>query len=187
MKRLLVALVLGGALLAFGPATALAAKHHHHGHHARHHSRVRFERFGRSTAPTGSASQGNAHNAGMVTSFQNGTLTITLNDGSTVSGKVTPDTEIECKASATSNTMQRDDHGRDNGDRGDDNGNDNGDDNDNDNAEHEHNCSTADLQPGTVVREAELKVSGAGATWDKVELVTSQTGDNNNDNDNDDS
>jgi hypothetical protein len=177
MKRLLVALVLGGALFAFGPATALAAKHHHHGHHARHHSRVRFERFGRSTAPAGSSTQSNAHNAGMVTSFQNGTLTITLNDGSTVSGTVTRQTEIECKAPATSSTMQRDDHGRDNGDRGDDNGNDNGDDNNN----AEHSCSTADLQPATVVREAELKVSGSGATWDKVELVTSQTGDNDND------
>jgi hypothetical protein len=195
MRRILLTLMVGAALVALVPATALAAKHHskahhharhhasHHArHHARRHSRVRFERFG--TAPGSDASsqsnsstepgQENEQNAGTVASFQNGTLTIMLNDGSTVSGKVTPDTEIECRAEDTSSTMQRDDEGRDHSDRGDDNDNDNGD----ENGEEDHNeqsCSSADLQPGTAVREAELKVSGSGASWDKVELVTSQT------------
>jgi hypothetical protein len=75
------------------------------------------------------------------------------------------------------------------GDHGDDNGNDQGDDDqgqgddDNENA----NCSSADLTPGTVVHEASLRISSAGATWDKVELVTASTNNNtNDDNDNDD-
>jgi hypothetical protein len=200
MRRILFTLVVSGALLALGPATALAGHHrhgraHHRAHHrshTRHHARVRFERFGSATSSQSGSTSGSAQgsdqsgqNAGTVTSFDNATrkLTITLTDGSTVSGKVTPDTELECQA-AESAQMQRDDHGDDNGDRGDDNGS--GD--DNDNAEQEGNagsCSTADLQPGTPVREAELRISSAGATWDKVDLITSSTaGNNDNDNDN---
>jgi hypothetical protein len=78
--------------------------------------------------------------------------------------------------------MQREDHGAGNGDNGDDNGG------DDDNAQEQENagsCSTADLTPGTIVREAELRISSAGATWDKVALITSQTAGNNDDNDND--
>ena len=193
MRRILLTLMLGGALAAVVPATALAAHHHskahHHArHHARRHSRVRFKQFGSASTSSTQSPGGNEQNAGTVTSFQNGTLTITLNDGSTVSGNVTPNTEIECRAEDTSANMQRDDHSDQGaqGDQGDDNGNDNGD-NNNENGEQEHNqqnCSTANLTPGTVVRDAELQVSGSGANWDKVELVTSQAGVGDNDNDN---
>jgi hypothetical protein len=197
MRRILLTLMLGGALAALVPATALAAHHHgkaHHQarHHARRHSRVRFEQFGSAPSSSTQPAGENEQNAGTVTSFQNGTLTITLNDGSTVSGTVTPNTEIECRAEDTSANMQRDDHGDrgdqgDQGDQGDDNGNDNGD-NANENGEQEHgqqNCSSTNLTQGTVVREAELKVTGSGANWDKVDLVTSQAGVGDNDNDND--
>ena len=37
------------------------------------------------------------------------------------------------------------------------------------------NCDTSSLTPGTIVHEAELKLSGAGAVWDKVELLTSSS------------
>jgi hypothetical protein len=77
----------------------------------------------------------------------------------------------------------------DRGDGGGDNGNDQGGDDQgqgDDDAENA-NCSSADLTPGTVVHEARLRLSGAGATWDKVELVTAAgANNNNNDNDNDD-
>lgn len=33
-------------------------------------------------------------------------------------------------------------------------------------------CTTASLTPGTAVHEADLKVSGAGSVWEKVELIT---------------
>ena len=198
MRRILFTLMACGALIAVAPATALA-RHHHQGRHharqhARHHSRVRFERFGSATPSQPTASGGNnengnaqpgqenEQNAGTVASFQNGVLTIALNDGSMVSGRVTSDTEMECQASDSSSTMQRDDQGRDGGDQGDNNGEDNNnEDNNDENAGQEdeaQNCSTASLQPGTVVREAELKISSAGATWDKVELASSQTGSN---------
>jgi hypothetical protein len=106
-----------------------------------------------------------------VASFTNGTLTIALNNGSTVSGKVTPSTELECDA-ARSSSMQRDDRrGGDSSEGGDRQSEDNED----EGAEQHPSCSTADLQPGTVVREAELRLSGSGANWQKVELVTSST------------
>jgi hypothetical protein len=113
-----------------------------------------------------------AQDAGKVQSFTPGTngapgvLTIKLNDGSTVSGQVTPDTEIECGAPETA--MQSHDRGDDNG-----GGDDQGDDDNNENAAQ--NCDTSSLVPDTVVHEARLRLSGAGATWDKIELVTSAT------------
>ena len=66
-------------------------------------------------------------------------------------------------------TLQRRDHeGRD-----DSGGNDNsGPGNNNDDNDME-NCDSSSLTPGTIVHEAELKLSGAGAVWDKVELLTS--------------
>jgi hypothetical protein len=105
-------------------------------------------------------------------------LTLTLTDGSTVSGKLTDATEIECDASAPTATAA------DHGDRGEGNGldgedhhggpqgpgghDDHGDDNDDNEAEH---CTAAALVAGAVVREAELRVSSAGAVWEKVELA----------------
>jgi hypothetical protein len=114
-------------------------------------------------------------------------LTIALNNGQTVTGQVTGDTEIKCEAMESSSLRSHDRHGDNGG--GDDNGdNDSGDDrgqgtdnNDNDNAM----CSSADLTPGTVVHEAELRISSAGAAWDKVELVTASAAGNDNGNDND--
>ena len=40
--------------------------------------------------------------------------------------------------------------------------------------EHEQMCTVAALAPGTVVHEAELRVSSVGASWDKIELITSR-------------
>ena len=37
-------------------------------------------------------------------------------------------------------------------------------------------CTTADLTPGAIVQKAELRISGAGAVWDEVELVTQSAG-----------
>jgi hypothetical protein len=105
-----------------------------------------------------------------------------------VSGKVTSDTEMECEvAESSSTTMQRDDQGGDHGDQGDNNdqaennNDENAENNNDENGEQEaQDCSSANLQPGTVVRAAELKLSGAGATWDKVDLVISQASSDEN-------
>jgi hypothetical protein len=125
-----------------------------------------------------------------VSSFSGGVLTIKLNDGSMVSGKVTPDTEIECSApdqTTSGGTDENDgdgDHnsGGDNQDQQSGTGgnqtgqNEASDTNDNDASENDNEdqgqpaCDSSALTTGAVVREADLKLSGGGATWKKVEL-----------------
>src|SRR5437660_10883294 len=104
MRR--VTITLSAALVLIAPASALA-RHHH-----RHHSRIRharLERFGDvGAAPTTASS---ADNAGTVKSFNNGRLTIMLNDGSAVTGAVTNDTELECMAPGQSQTVREDGDG----------------------------------------------------------------------------
>jgi hypothetical protein len=158
-------------VVALIPATALGRSHHRrHHHHARAHHGIRHKQFGRGDAP---ASPSMADNAGTVATFDGTKLTIQLADGSTVSGTVNGDTEIECDAADMSQTsFHRDDQGGDHsgGDQGDNNdNNDQGDDNE------MQNCDSSSLTPGTIVHEAELKLSGAGAVWDKVELLTSSS------------
>jgi hypothetical protein len=186
MKKLLVTAVASCAVIAFAPASALAHKHHRHHHH---HARVHHRTFG---SDQGSATgQGQDQNAGTVQSFNNGVLTILLGDMSTVSGKVTSATDIECQAPESPAMHDDGDQGSgndqaNNDDRGDDNGqgddaglqdrNDQGDDNGQGDDEHAgQTCDMSNLTPGTVVREATLSVSNAGAIWNNIELVTSSS------------
>ena len=171
MRRVLYTLIASALVVALIPATALGRSHHRrHHHHARAHHGIRHKQFGRGDAP---ASPSMADNAGTVASFDGTKLTIQLADGSTVSGTVNGDTEIECDAADMSQTsLHRDDQGGDHsaGDQGDNNdNNDQGDDNE------MQNCDSSSLTTGTIVHEAELKLSGAGAVWDKVELLTSSS------------
>lgn len=190
MRRVLYTLVASALVVALIPATALGRSHHRrHHHHARAHHQVHHKQFGRGDAP---ATPSMADNAGTVASFDGTKLTIKLSsDGSMVSGTVNDETEIECESVDMSQTTfnkddkGRDDHGDrgedrgdrdDHGDRGDDRG-DRGDDNDND--DNMENCDTSDLAPGTIVHEARLSLSGAGAVWDKVEVLTSSSSSDN--------
>jgi hypothetical protein len=208
--------VLACALL---PSGALAHGHHHrHGHHharrARHHGRgLHAGLFGASNGngprPTGSGpsigspapienvgpTPGSPEgNAGTVVSFTEGVLTIKVGEGekaTTVSGKVTEETEIHCipAPAATPPTAPMTVHTSDNGGwsdgrqgrQSDDEpgmGNDDqgsGDDQDSgdrnlEGGEHCH-CSTANLTPGTIVHRAELLLDGSGATFREVVLV----------------
>jgi hypothetical protein len=188
MRKLLVTVVASCALVAVMPASALAHGHHHH---ARHHGRIHHKTFGSDFNQSSSSSSGTTSSgdtAGTVQSFSNGVLTILLNDQkTTVTGQVNNGTEIECGAPDMSGSSgwQGHDHGGDNsggdnsggdnnggGSQGDDDQGQGDDDNPNVNAQ---SCDTSALTPGTVVREASLSVSSGGATWDKVELVTSST------------
>ena len=169
MKRVLYTLVASALLAALIPATALARGHHARHHHARHHHKIRHRQFGHAGAPV---APGMDDNAGMVASFDGTKLTIQLADGSTVSGTVNNDTEIECEGVDMSHTsLHRDDEGRDHS-GGDDNSGPGSNDGDNDDNDMK-NCDSSSLTPGTIVHEAELKLSSAGAVWDKVELLTS--------------
>ncbi len=194
MRKIVPSVVACCAVIAIVPASALAHGRHHSRHH---HARLHHRTFGHDWSQSGSSgtsgtSTSSDQNAGTVTSFTGGVLTITLGNGQTVSGNVTSDTEIECQAAETSSTMG----GHDDGDRGgsggndqggnDQGGNDQGDDHgqgDDNNAGQ--SCDTSSLTPGTVVHEARLSLSGAGATWDKVELVTASSPSSSGDNDND--
>jgi hypothetical protein len=171
MRRLALTASVAIVALTMVAPSALA-RHHDRHHHKRHHRHARIERFGQDVTSTPAS----ADNAGTVKSFENGVLTLTLGDGSTVSGAVTSDTELECAAQEEDQTMhadgdtsggdnQGDDQGEDeNGAQNDDQGEDQNDD------EAQNNCSTANLTSGTIVDEAELRISGAGSVWEKLEL-----------------
>jgi hypothetical protein len=111
-----------------------------------------------------------------------GTLTIKLADNSEVSGKVDSTTKIECDgADEHSGSHPKHDGGGDSGSSPDNSGTapsgsgaddgPNHDASDNDGDETgASSCSTADLTPGAVVKEAELQGTGDQAVFSKVEL-----------------
>jgi hypothetical protein len=176
MRKLLLLVTASCAVLAFAPATALAHRHHHH---RRHHARIHHRTFG-SDLGTPTTSTASPQSAGKVQTFTNGVLTIALNDGTTVSGKVTPFTEIECQA-AQPTGMDRNfgdsgDQSQSGGDQsqGDDQGQGDDDQGDDDQGEQQGGSQAcmAALVQNAPVQEAELSVSSAGAVWRNIDLVT---------------
>jgi hypothetical protein len=173
MRKLLLLVTASCAVLAFAPATALAHRHHHH--HRRHHARVHHRTFGSDVgSPTTSGTS--PQSAGKIQMFANGVLTIALNDGSTVSGKVTPFTEIECQAAQPTGMDQNfgdsGDQSQSGGDQSqgdDDQGQ--GDDDQGEQQGGSQACMAALVQ-NALVQEAELNVSSAGAVWRNIDLVT---------------
>jgi len=185
------------ALGLVAPATAMARHHgHRHGtqtrHHKRHAHHSRVLHFG-SPAASQLSSSGAAPNptpatpspastAGTVASFAGGVLTIKLNDGSTVSGKVTDQTRLRCEGAENRAEVGEDENDGDDGARASESDRSgrqaedtqtedrHGDDEAGEDRAGE-SCTTAALVPGAVVREAELEVDSAGAVWEEVELV----------------
>jgi hypothetical protein len=187
VKKVLFTALVSAALLALGPASSLARDHHSRSHHHRvQHARAHIRHFGtRDVTTSGTPGAISSGSAGTVASFTDGVLTLRLNDGSQVSGKVTGATELECSAGMMDIRTedggpggdrggdQGGDHGdgrnggdRDGGDRN--RGDDNGGDADEGGAP---SCTMSALAHGAVVQDAELKVSSAGAIWDNVELA----------------
>jgi hypothetical protein len=162
------------------PSAALAHHGERHHHHRGRHHHVHVLAF-HAQAPASAPSSTSADSAGTIASFNEGVLTIKLNDGSTVSGKVDDGTEIECPvmtASAADSGRGHGDEGDDH-DRFDDNGRDDpaevhhgdcpGHDDRGGVADRQH-CTTAALVPGASVEEAFLAIGSQGARWVKVEL-----------------
>ncbi|MEA2314290.1 MAG: hypothetical protein QOI03_982 [Solirubrobacteraceae bacterium] len=189
MKRIVLTAVASSALALAAPGVASAkhGKHHHSASHHKHAKRARLEVFGGAflapasgsptsvTAPTIPAA--GAESAGKVLSFTGGVLTIMLKDGSTVSGKVTEQTELECRTATPSTSGGDDDQGG-----GDDSSTESGEhggpataheseNSSGDGGDGGESCTTAALVPEALVGGAELSVSGAGAVWEKVELL----------------
>jgi hypothetical protein len=172
MRKILFTLLALGALLTAIPAASLAhGADHHRGdrdrgrehRHARHDDRIQHERFG--------GRDDIRHDAGTVSSFADGRLTIRLNDGSTVTGAVDRATEIECEVPEFMRPADQGPGGSGSGpsgDPGDDNGhggpeNDPGDDN------GQRQCAA--VAPGMVVRDATLTLTGFGPVWTRVDLI----------------
>ncbi|HET7484671.1 MAG TPA: hypothetical protein VFJ64_04775 [Solirubrobacterales bacterium] len=133
--------------------------------------------------------------AGTIASFdtETGRLTIDLFGGDNVSGLVTEETEIECGSQKGAGASASDvndgeegsgdeQQGEEPGDQedqeetGDDNGGQEepGDDDGGQEGEdggQESNCTTADLQVGATVHEAELQIENGSAVFEKVELA----------------
>ena len=204
MNRMLLTTAMSAmlAIAAPGVASAHNAKRHHRAHH--HHARRATVRtFGSPLPPAGAGSTtstpvapapGSGATAGTVTSFTGGVLTITLSNGSTVSGQVTERTELHCLPATPPPPAEGEDRGDDEGtgsesgdagpstsgrgdgpshsDSGSSGGGEDGDGGGMGNpGEGDQSCTTAALVAGAVVREAELSVSGAGAVWDHVDLI----------------
>jgi hypothetical protein len=185
------------------PGAALA--HHGHGrHHHQHkagtharHAQFRIVHIGSVTpppAPTTSApTPPTPENAGTVASYTGGVLTLTLNDGSSVSGKVTDQTRIECvkatPATPPTTTPTGEGPGDDNGQGDDQSGGDiseqgdrgpgewqhedNGDGGDGPGASEppEPPCDSSSLVAGAIVRAAELRIGPGGTEFESVLLV----------------
>jgi Bacterial TSP3 repeat len=121
--------------------------------------------------------------AGKVASFTGGVLTIDLFGGGSISGKVTPDTEIQCD-SGDDNANQGDHEGDDGqhsdravfrddqGDQGDQGENDQGDDDQGDQGDDHVACPAGALAPGAIVQEAELELTNGSAVFVDIELVS---------------
>jgi hypothetical protein len=113
-------------------------------------------------------------NAGKVASFDSntGTLVIDLGNNQTVTGQVTPQTEIECKSVQQQENENENEAEHQSGDSQARAAHDGGDDGDHQDAQQqENNCTASDLTQGTTVHEAELHLENGQATFEKVELI----------------
>jgi hypothetical protein len=184
MKRSLLTVTGMAAALALAMPGAALAHHGRHHHKARahaHHAKFRMVHIGSmtttppTTPTTTTPTPPTPENAGTVTSYTGGVLTLTLGDGSTVSGKVTSETRIECvKATPTTPPITEpgddgpgDDNGQGDGQQGEDGGDDDG----VPAGAPEPPCDSSALVAGAVVRAAELRIGPGGTEFESVLLV----------------
>lgn len=191
MRRVLLAAVALTALTLTVPAAALAGHARHHHKRRAHHARVHFVHL--SATSSGTTGLGTAtgitpptapaipstENAGTVASYTGGVLTLTLNDKSSVSGKVTSGTQIECVVAtpAPPTTGEGDEGSGEDQSQGDHNqqqeggqdGQDSGDD-EAGQATSEPPCDSSALSTGAIVREAELRIGPSGTEFESIVL-----------------
>jgi hypothetical protein len=191
MRKLATASLAG--LLALSAPALAQARSHHARHHQRIHHHARIVDFraaphdASGTPPGGTSSPTTAEEtAGSVTSFENGVLTLTLNDGTKVTGKVNENTEISCEPAAGAAHAADNGDGEDGANQGQgshdeqNHGQENGDDNgqgDDDHGDEEggneevSSCGPSSLQPKTLVRDAKLRIGPGGSVFEEIELV----------------
>jgi hypothetical protein len=135
--------------------------------------------------------------AGTIASFDNGVLTITLRNGQSVSGRVTPDTKIECENEDEAKAMAAHEGGDDNSGPGstssgreEENENENEVENEvehgetttttttssnsgpgSENEDEDRACGMDALKQGATVKEAEAKLTSNGLVFEEIELA----------------
>jgi hypothetical protein len=116
--------------------------------------------------------------AGWVASFNDPVLTLRLADGTTLTGRITKDTEIDCETEdehESDESESEDDDARSSR-SGDDSSDDNGDDDaPGSRSEHEGDeddqCLTSDLAIGVRVHEAEFHTTESGVVFEEIEIL----------------
>lgn len=162
MRRILLLVIGLLALTIAAPTVASAHGKHHRHHHKGKHARVKH--FGAKA----NVLDPSKPDAGTVESFADGTLTIRLANGATVSGAVNDDTVINCIPSEPSATAAH--HGDWGDDEGDDDHGDDGDRHHGDCGGGQSACDESDLVAGAVVHVAILKLGSDGPEFKLVLL-----------------
>jgi hypothetical protein len=128
--------------------------------------------------------------AGTIAKISGDMVTVNLFHGSSITAKVTPQTDIECDTGGDDNGDGSGDEGEgdNNGNHGDNNerslrhdsggeesnGSNNDDNGDNNNGDHESDnqaCPVGAFKEGATVQEADIKLSNGDAVFEKIELV----------------
>jgi hypothetical protein len=193
MKRLLLTAFACAIALAVGTGAGLASAQggHHHRSHRAHKTRTHIRHFGPldstgmtgSTGSTGSTGTTGATgtttpplSAGTVASFTDGVLTIKLTDGTMVGGKITDETQLDCQSSTSQpGNGEGDDADENGGQGGDDQGGDQEDQgggNGDDESQQGVGCTLTAITSGTVVFEADLRISPMGSVWESIDLAS---------------
>ena len=177
MRRALTMLIASSLLALALPAAASAHNARAHHHHRRHH-RAHTVVFSPAAAPSNTPSPAaEGEPAGTIASYEGGVLTITLVDGSTVSGKVTEATFITCGCPGHDGSpggWQGGYYGHGQGDYQPGPGP----------QQYQHgyrdadfqessSCGVSSLVAGAKVKQAELSIGSAGAVWKLVDLEQS--------------
>jgi hypothetical protein len=157
MRRALLTAVGVLALALAAPAVA-SAHGHHHKHHGKHH---RHKAHRSDVTGTGAAAT--------IASFDGTTLTLTLANGSTVSGAVTDHTWIVCKAADPAEPAPTATAAHHGGNYGDDDGDWRGGHGD---CGHATPCDASDLVAGASVDGAWLRLGSDGLEFAKVDLIS---------------
>ncbi len=174
MRRILL-MTMTAATLALGAPAVASAHHRAHAahHHRRHHRTLVFKANSPSstTAPTTTPEVPPGEVAGTIASYEEGVLKITLTDGTTISGRVTPYTQIDCGCPGHDGGQGwQGGHwgqpGRAPGGQGDD---------EQSGDSPSSSCGASSLVAGAKVKEAELSLSSFGAYWSQVDLVPPTT------------
>ena len=197
MRRMITSAVASSLLALALPVAASAhdstdhdafrhAGEHHRRHHHHHAHTVVFtsgavRTVPGTTPPVTPVTPAPVEPAATIASFENGVLKLTLGDGSTVTGKVTERTEIECRMGDREDFGDDNGHDRNDNDHGDGRGgpgpsgpgdNHGDDERGGDFGQMEGQCGVASLVPGAKVADADLAVTSAGSFWERVELAS---------------